>query len=571
MKKFICKFLALALAISCLFSEIPVLASSAAPVVSYKSTAEDVLAVNSNAKEIYHFLIYNMGLNSAAACGILANIRRESYFNPDQLGDNDTSYGICQWHDTAPGVGRYTNLINWCTANGYDYTLLDGQLHFLQYELSQNDPTILHNGKIIYDYMLTVENTPEGAYTAGYYWCDTFEVPFSNNPQRRMEECDARGTLARDTYWPAYCEPTVDDAVIVAEGIRLNWEAFDGTYQYELYRYANGDPSTITLITATTETSALDSSVESGNNYTYMLCAVLMRADGTTYTANAKEITKYYLAAPTITKITGYPTSQKVKWKKVNGATQYVVYRSENDGEFVPIGTTASTSYKDTTAITPEVRYSYQIYAGREAENEETLFGLSSNTVGTYTLAQPVISGITNESDGIKLQWKKVPKAKYYTVHRSVNGGSYEEIATVTKKSFIDTEADNNGTVKYKIYAYYSGKSGQLSKSKASEAVSTFYLKAPKISSVTSSSGNSITPKWSRNTKATGYEIQYCKDSSFKSQVTTLRIVTNDTISWRIRGLTKGKTYYVRVRSYLTTGGKKYYSAYSTVKKCKVK
>lgn len=567
MKKHICRFMAAILTASCLFTSVPI---SADPVTTYTGSAEEVLATSSNAKEIYHFLVYNMGLNSAAACGILANIRRESFFNPDKLGDADTSYGICQWHDTSTGVGRYTNLINWCAQNGYDYTQLEGQLQFLYHELSQNDSTILHNGKTILDYMRTVDNTADGAYAAGYYWCDTFEVPFSNNPEKRAAECDARGSLARDIYWPAYCEPALEGAQIVASGIQLNWEAFVGASQYELYRYANGDPSTISLVTVTNNTFAVDNTVSSGNNYTYMMCAIIQQPDGTTYTANAKEVTQYYLAPTEITKITGYPTSQKIKWKKVNGATKYVIYRSDDGGEYVEIASTTENSYKDISATTPEIRYSYQVYACHEQTGADPLYSLASNAIGNYTLSQPVITSITSVKSGIKLKWDKVPKAKFYSIYRSVDGAAYEEIASVTKRSFTDTDITSSGKIKYKIYAYYTGKDGQTSRSKVSKSVSISYLGAPKLTSVTA--GNrTITPKWSQNKNATGYEIQYCKDKSFKSNPTTLLIVTNDTTSWRISGLAKGQTYYVRVRSYITKNGKRSYSAYSTIKKCKVK
>jgi hypothetical protein len=152
-----------------------------------------------------------------------------------------------------------------------------------------------------------------------------------------------------------------------------------------------------------------------------------------------------------------------------------------------------------------------------------------------------------------------------------VDGAAYEKIATVTKKSYEDTDLSGNATVKYKIYAHYTGSSGQTSKSKASAAVKVSYLKTPTLNSVASTASKSITPKWSRNKKASGYEIQYSKSKSFKSGVTTLLIVTNDTTAWKITGLTKGTTYYVRVRSYVKGTSGKTYSAWSSVLSCKAK
>lgn len=571
MKKIIQKLVIFSLSINCFFLSVPVYASNAQPFSFFKSYTEETLASSTNAKKIYRYLVQKMGLNSAAACGILANIRRESLFDPNTLGDSGTSYGICQWHDTAPGIGRYTNLINWCTENGYDYTTLSGQIRFLHYELSQNSPSILYNGKTILDYMLNIENTPDGAYEAGYYWCNTFEVPFSNNPERRAQECDARGILARDIYWTAYGEPTVSALLPIENGIQIQWESFDVAAQYELYRYINNDPSTLTLIEVTDDTGFLDESVKSGNLYTYLLCAVMTRADQTTYTVNAKEISTYYLATPVITTITGSSEAQRVKWKKVRGATSYAIYRSENEGEFSLIDTTSSTTYRDITAITSGSRYDYKIVACHEEEGTEIVYSPSSSRMGTFSLSTPTISSIKSVSDGIKLVWEKVPKAKYYTIYRSLDGSSYREIATVTNRSFVDTDVTNSATVKYKVCAYFLGQYGQISKSLAAESSATFYLKAPKITSLASNASGSITPKWSRNKNATGYEIEYCKNKSFKKSVTSLKIVTNDTTSWTIRNLSKGTAYYVRVRSYLVKDGKKYYSAYSSIKKCTTK
>lgn len=81
--------------------------------------------ISENTETIYWYLRNNMGLNHAAACGVLANIHLESNFNPLSLGDGGTSYGICQWHN-----GRFNNLISYCNGNGLDYNTLTGQLSY---------------------------------------------------------------------------------------------------------------------------------------------------------------------------------------------------------------------------------------------------------------------------------------------------------------------------------------------------------------------------------------------------------------------------------------------------------
>ncbi len=133
---------------------------------------------------IYKFLTGEMGLNRAAAMGVIANIKYESGFKSTIGGDGGTSYGLCQWH-----LGRKTNLINWCRNNNFDYTTVEGQLHFLQYELTTRYPSV-------YTYLKKVDNTAEGAYDAAYYFCFNFEAPAA-----RTSQSTARGKYARDTLY----------------------------------------------------------------------------------------------------------------------------------------------------------------------------------------------------------------------------------------------------------------------------------------------------------------------------------------------------------------------------------
>lgn len=56
-----------------------------------------------------------------------------------------------------------------------------------------------------------------------------------------------------------------------------------------------------------------------------------------------------------------------------------------------------------------------------------------------------------------------------------------------------------------------------------------------------------------------------------KSKTKTATVKGAAKTSKVIKSLKKGKTYYVKVRTYKNVGGKKYYSAYSKVKSLKTK
>ena len=151
-------------------------------------TAFVAKAASANETAIYNFLKSEMGLNTAAACGVLANIYNESGFDPHCYGDGGTSYGICQWH-----AERFSRLRNYCSNYGYDYTTLNGQLHYLDYELRTSYPSV-------YSKLHNVSNDAQGAYDAAYYWCYYYEVPYGYN----TGVSDRRGSLAAYTYWPVY-------------------------------------------------------------------------------------------------------------------------------------------------------------------------------------------------------------------------------------------------------------------------------------------------------------------------------------------------------------------------------
>lgn len=87
-------------------------------------------SVPQNVKVVIQYLM-EKGLSAAVACGIAGNIKHESDFNTAAVGDNGTSFGICQWHYDR-GV-RMKQMAGAGWANN-----LTGQLDFLWYELQSD-------------------------------------------------------------------------------------------------------------------------------------------------------------------------------------------------------------------------------------------------------------------------------------------------------------------------------------------------------------------------------------------------------------------------------------------------
>lgn len=96
-------------------------------------------------------------------------------------------------------------------------------------------------------------------------------------------------------------------------------------------------------------------------------------------------------------------------------------------------------------------------------------------------------------------------------------------------------------------------------------------VKGTTLSSVKNTKTRKMTVKWKKNKAVNGYQIQYATNKKFTSGSKTVTVNKNSTVSKTVKKLKKGKKYYVRIRTYKTVNGKKYYSSWSKAKSVKIK
>lgn len=136
---------------------------------------------------------------------------------------------------------------------------------------------------------------------------------------------------------------------------------------------------------------------------------------------------------------------------------------------------------------------------------------------------------------------------------------------TISASNYTVTYSNNKNvgkaTVTIKFRENYSG---TITKTFKINPVTT------SISKLTAKS-KGFTAEWTKKTtQITGYQLQYATSSSF-SKAKTVTISKNSTTSKTISSLTKNKKYYVRIRTYKTVNGTKYYSSWSSKKSIKTK
>ena len=200
-----------------------------------------------------------------------------------------------------------------------------------------------------------------------------------------------------------------------------------------------------------------------------------------------------------------------------------------------------------------------------------TVTGLEPYFRGTLTKTFKILQA-NNSITASNVKKTQSTKAQTFSLGAAAKGGAKLSYKSNNKNVTV------NSSGKVTIAANYTGESAIT----ITAAATKNYKAAQKTVTLTvNPSGTSITKctniktkkadiQWKKNGSATGYEVQYSTDKTFKSGVKTKSITNASTIKYTAAGLTSQKTYYVRVRAYKTVGKKKLYSSWSGIKTVKI-
>ena len=146
-----------------------------------------------------------------------------------------------------------------------------------------------------------------------------------------------------------------------------------------------------------------------------------------------------------------------------------------------------------------------------------------------------VYNGKTQRPSVTVYNGNKKVSSKYYTVtYKNNKNTGYATVIVKGKSS----------------YAKYAGKAAFIIRPKQ--------MRKP---SVKSTAKRTLAVTWIRDAQATKYVVQYSQSSKFTGKTTKSVTISKNTIgSTTLKGLTSGKYYYVRVRSYKVAYGKNIYA-----------
>lgn len=156
-------------------------------------------------------------------------------------------------------------------------------------------------------------------------------------------------------------------------------------------------------------------------------------------------------------------TSAVLQWKKVSGASGYLIYqKNPSTGKMKLVKTTSAKtlSYK-TTKLKSATKYTYKIYAYKLSGKTKVKGTGTSYTFVTKPAAVKKVKAVSKKKKTASISWKKTKGASGYVVYMATSKkGKYKKIAQTKKTSYTKTKLKKGKTYYFKVRAYktYKGK-----------------------------------------------------------------------------------------------------------------
>lgn len=368
-------------------------------------------------------------------------------------------------------------------------------------------------------------------------------------------DADGKEIIASDivSNYADCAAPVISSGNSATSGkVTLKWEKVAGASKYEVYRANSRDGDYVRMYTTVYNTYT-NTSAKANVTYYYKVIALSSRnAEANSAASNIAERT-CDCAAPSVTTSNNPETGKIVlKWKAVDGAAKYEVYRATSkNGTYSKYFTTSGTSYTNTSAYAGYTYY-YKVKA-ISAVTSYANSAFSSIVSRTCDCAMPTLKLLGYDEDGAELyeidnndngniifEWKKVSGATSYKVYRSGSAnGEYKLLGETKSTTFTDKTATAGYYYYYKIVAL-SSRSSYATSAAFEVAAAPCYPQVKNLRNVSVSNGVSF--KWDPIKGVDGYII-VCGDTRDIEEMSYVGETT--TTQFRDSSLPKGAYYAV--------------------------
>lgn len=377
---------------------------------------------------------------------------------------------------------------------------------------------------------------------------------------------DAAGNVSQPT--DVFVNLAVPDGVKAASesynSIKLTWAAVSGASGYDVYR-ATSSGGTYSKVGSITGTSFVNGSLSTGTTYFYKIRA---------YKSGGSTVYSSYSSVVSAKPVPGVPgsvkaasasyNSVKVTWSAVSGADGYEVYRAATSGgAYSLVGTVSGAGYTN-GGLTTNKSYFYKVRAYRTVGKTKVYSGYSGVVSAKPVPGVPgAVKAASSSYNSVKISWGAVSGASGYQVYRATSStGTYTLVGTLSGTSYTNGGLTTNKAYYYKVRAYRTVGSAKVYGSYSGVVSAKPIPSVPGNFVAARMSSSSIKVSWNVVSGASGYEVHRAVSTTGKYTLLKSTTSTNYTNT----GLTKGKTYYYKVRAYRLVGKTKIYSGWTVIK-----
>ena len=332
------------------------------------------------------------------------------------------------------------------------------------------------------------------------------------------------------------------------------------------------------------------------SSYTYSGKAITLDKYMTVKDANGKVLVKdtdYTVSYKNNTKV-GYQTASLTLTGKGNYtgsvSKKFTIKPAKQAAPTLTQGKGITVSWKaDSSAVGYQVRYSKDSTFTKDVHSTTVV---SKTTVNLTSIPKPgetwyvkVRAFISSDGTVNGTRYGSYSSAKSITLKETIKSvsieySSYTYTGSAIKPKIVsvkDSDGNKLTTSDYSVSYSNNTKVGTATmtvtgKGKYQGTLTKTFVIKPKPGTLTlTSTSGAFKASWTKDTSATGYEVQYTKDKTFKTGVTTYNVSKNTTTSVNFSSKpNSGETWYVKYRAYVTVNSTKY-GNFSSVKSIKVK
>ena len=306
--------------------------------------------------------------------------------------------------------------------------------------------------------------------------------------------------------WSDY--PVISHGEPSESGIALNW--YSGGYYGSGYRVYRKSGNTWKIIGDARYELFRDYNVEFGKTYTYTVRALDSKGNATGSYDHTGFTVKYETETPKITSLTTTANGMLIRWNKIKeDASCYQIYYKNSRGSWSCLNSPVKGLWTYDKSIKYGETRTYTIRAVDTKGRPISKFN-STGWSAKYGIANPQITSLSSNENGVTIKWNAVSGAAKYRVYYKENGKWRVLSKDVSGTSMTDSAVSYNKTKAYTIRAV--NNSGEVMSGYNSSGWTAKYAVAtPQIKSLSNSS-RGVVIKWSKVSGVSCYRLYYKND-----------------------------------------------------------